>query len=250
MIKGILFDKDGTLLEAGPLWARATRRVARALAGPRSAPDVLRALERAAGAEGDRIMPGSPLAAGTLEQAARAMAAAPGMTRTGPLAIFCRRVETLYADALAAPDAQILPTGDLKTLFESLRAQGMAVGLATNDTRRNAAFCLKKLGVEGYFGYLGAADTGCRPKPAPDLLWAFCRLYGLRPAEVCMVGDAPGDAAFAHAAGALAVGVGFGTTPVQVLNACADLVVDSLDPLGRPEFWRTAAKRCWGQASA
>ena len=55
---------------------------------------------------------------------------------------------------------------------------------------------------------------------------------------------------FAHAAGALAVGVGFGTTPVQVLSACADLVVDSLDPLGRPEFWRTAAKRRWGQASA
>ena len=65
-----------------------------------------------------------------------------------------------------------------------------------------------------------------------------------------MVGDAPGDAAFAHAAGALAVGVSFGTTPVQVLSACADLVVDSLDPLGRPEFWRTASKRRWGQASA
>lgn len=81
---------------------------------------------------------------------------------------------------------------------------------------------------EAAYGY----DAVANPKPAPDAIYAFCDLTGLRPSELAMVGDNRHDLEMARAGGAgLAVGVLSGTGTRDTLLPLADVVLNSIADL-------------------
>ena len=78
------------------------------------------------------------------------------------------------------------------------------------------------------YGY----DAVANPKPAPDSLYAFSDLTGLKPSEIAMVGDNRHDLEMARAGGAgLAVGVLSGTGTRESLAPMADVILDSVADL-------------------
>ena len=78
------------------------------------------------------------------------------------------------------------------------------------------------------YGYDGVAN----PKPAPDAIYAFCDLTGLKPAQIAMVGDNRHDLVMARAGGAgLAIAVLSGTGTRETLTPMADVVLDSIADL-------------------
>ena len=78
------------------------------------------------------------------------------------------------------------------------------------------------------YGYDGVAN----PKPAPDAVYAFCDLTGLKPSQIAMVGDNRHDLQMARAGGVgLAVGVLSGTGTRESLAQLADVVLDSVADL-------------------
>jgi len=127
-----------------------------------------------------------------------------------------------------------VPTAALVPLFERLRARGLALGVASNDSEATTAATLAHLGVLNLVRFVAGYDSGHGAKPGPGMLVAFARAVGCDPVEVAVVGDAPADLLMARAGGAgLAVAVAGGVTPAAALCDLADVVVASVTDVER-----------------
>lgn len=108
-----------------------------------------------------------------------------------------------------------------------LEAEGWLLGIATGKSDRGLRHALEAHGLAGRFVTLQTADRH-PSKPSPAMLEAAMAEAGAAPATTTMIGDTSYDMAMARAAGAYAIGVGWGYHPHQELFAAgADAVADS-----------------------
>lgn len=224
-LAGILFDKDGTLVDFHATWGRATHAVMTRLSRGDSA-----ALARLADAmhyelDAQRFRATSPLIGGSPAALEAAWALALG--RVGDPAL----VEELN-DAFAVETlARSTPIGDPVAVLDALRGRGLRLGLATNDAEASARQQLRKLGLDAHLDFIAGYDSGHGGKPEPGMVLAFAAALGVSPAAVALVGDTPHDMAAARAAGAVAVAVLSGPVGRAVLEPIADHVIDSVADL-------------------
>jgi len=213
-IRGILFDKDGTVIDYWRTWVPINREVA--LYAARGNHTVAAALLRMGGHDPvtDRITPGTPLAAGSVDDIAEAFAAHP---QVAPAAQLVAGIERIFCSGGAQHSALI--SGARDTLVE-LKRRGFRIGLATNDSAAGLEASLAQHDVLHLFDFTVGCDSG------------------LGREEVAMVGDAVHDLAMGRAARvALNVGVLSGTSGREDFAGLADLILDSINDLpARPEF--------------
>ncbi len=223
-IRGLLFDKDGTLLDFDATWPPAYRAIAAALAEAAGEPALAERLLRLGGYdEGGVLDPESMLACGTTADIVAFWAAQPELAN---LAGIAERIDTMFLDYATRAPAVV---ADLGALFERLRGRGLRLGVATNDSAAAAHAWLAGAGVDHLLDFVSGADSGYGAKPDPAVMHGFCAATGLAPGEVAVVGDSMRDLDFAHAAGAgLAVAVLTGVTPRAQLDPHADRVLDSI----------------------
>jgi phosphoglycolate phosphatase len=100
----------------------------------------------------------------------------------------------------------------LLPVLSDLRARGLRLGLATNDTETPARAHLAAQGVSHLFDFIAGYDSGHGAKPGPGQLLAFASACGLHPGRVLMVGDSRHD---------LQAGIAAGMRPVAVLTGIA-----------------------------
>lgn len=222
-IKGVLFDKDGTLLDFHATWQPVLREAALAAAGgdgPRS--DLLLALGGYDEAL-SRVRAGSLLAAGNTAEIAAAWAAQlPGCD---PEALI-----VLLDDIFEQGGARhATPLAELAPLFARLKLRGLALGVATSDSLRGARASLARFDILEMIDFLAGYDSGHGVKPGPGMVEGFCAAAGLTAAQVAVLGDNLHDLEMGRAAGAgLVVGVLSGTGARQELEAEADHLLDSV----------------------
>lgn len=225
-IKGILFDKDGTLVDFQKTWfAIGDLMALRAAEGDRHRADTLMKL---AGYDFDNhcFRADSVFAAGT-----NADIVALWYPDYDPVA---RQGMIEYFDTFTAEEgaAQSVALPGSRDALESLHRAGFRMGVATNDSTGGAEKTLLALGVAQMFDAAYGYDAVANPKPAPDAIQAFCDLTGLKPSEIAMVGDNRHDLEMARAGGAgLAVGVLSGTGTRETLLPLADVVLQSIADL-------------------
>ena len=228
-IKGILFDKDGTLVDFHATWFGIGDALALRVAdGDRERADHLLDL---AGFdfERHRFRPDSIFAAGTNAEIVALWYPELGTAARNEVVAEFDRFTTLEG----ASKPVVLP--GCREALNDLHRSGFRLGVATNDSTGGAERTLSALGVAQLFEAAYGYDAVANPKPAPDTLYAFCDLTGLKPAQLAMVGDNRHDLEMARAGGAgLAVGVLSGTGTKQTLEALADVVLDSIADL--PEY--------------
>ena len=229
-IRGILFDKDGTLVDFQATWFAIGDRLAmQAAGGDREKADALMTI---AGYDFERhcFKADSVFAAGTnADIVALWYPEVPSAERA---------VMTVGFDRFTAEEgaAQSVPLPGSRDAIAALHAAGFRLGVATNDSTGGAEKTLLALGVAQMFDAAYGYDGVANPKPAPDAIHAFCDLTGLKPSQIAMVGDNRHDLEMAHAAGAgLAVAVLSGTGTRESLAPMADVVLDSIAEL--PEFF-------------
>jgi len=222
-VRGIVFDKDGTLFDFQTTWAAVTGRLLSTLAGGDSALE--ERLARAAGYDiaVQELLPGSVIVAATVVESADVLISAmPRGTDRG------RVIETMLRLAETAPQIEATP---LVPLFDGLRARGLAIGVATNDGEEPARVHLERAGVLGLVDFLAGYDSGHGAKPGPGQLHAFCAATGLSPGAVLMVGDSRHDLTAGRAAGMRTIGVLTGLATAQDLAGDATAVLDHIGHL-------------------
>lgn len=221
-IKGIVFDKDGTLFDFQATWAAWCRDV---LAEESRGDTALAArMAEALGFDMEQglFLPDSMVIGHTSgEVAAEMLRFLPGEDHATLLA-------RLDARAAKAPQQ---PVGDLTGVLGALRARGLRLGVATNDSEAPARAHLREAGVEDAFDFIAGFDSGHGGKPEPGPLLAFAEATGLDPSACAMVGDSLHDLRAGRAAGMVTVGVLSGLATREVLAPLADAVLESIADL-------------------
>lgn len=222
-IKGILFDKDGTLVDFEKTWlALAELMALHAADNDRARAEALMML---AGYDYGRkcFKADSVFAAGTNADIVALWYSEAGEDR--------RKEMTHFFDAFTAEQGalQSVPLPGIQDTIASLHRAGFRLGVATNDSTSGAEKTLLALGIAQMFDAAYGYDAVANPKPAPDSITAFCDLTGLKPSEIAMVGDNRHDLEMAKAGGAgLAVAVLSGTGTRESLAPMADVVLGSI----------------------
>ena len=202
----VLFDLDGTLIDAGAMILASFRHATRTVLA-REIPDA----ELAALVGGSNIH----------EQ-----------MRT----IDATRVDELV-DAYRAHNtplhAELQSFAGIEPVLDELRAAGRRLAIVTAKRRKTVDLAFAVLPLERYFDAVVTSESTARHKPHPDPVLAALELLGSRPEEAAFVGDSPYDVGAAKAAGVFAVAVSWGKIHPEerLLAAGADIVVHSPEEL-------------------
>ncbi|MBT6094630.1 MAG: HAD family hydrolase [Rhodospirillaceae bacterium] len=225
-IGGILFDKDGTLLDFNATWVPINRAAARLVAGgdDNLAADLLRA-----GGQDDKackVAPGSLLAASNTQEIAACWAElAPNHGIDDLVGVMDALFQREGARHAVAVDG-------LEPTIKRLNQRGLKLGIATSDSREGALATLSPFGILEYFDFIAGYDSGFGTKPGPGMVLGFAEATNLKPDEILVIGDNHHDLEMGRNAGAgMLVGVLTGTSGREHLSDLADHIVDSITEL-------------------
>ena len=223
-LRGLLFDKDGTLFDFHRSWGPWLKGFLQDIArDPQHSLQLAKALGFTM--ESEIFQPGSVFVHDTLEEIMDAMLPHLPDWQRNELEAFAIRETALVPQ---------VPTVPLTPLLSRFKARGLVLGVATNDNEHPAKTQLEAAGVLATFDFVVGYDSGFGGKPDTGMQNAFCTTHGLAPAEVAMVGDSLHDMASGRDAGMVTVGVLTGTTSRAELEAVADVV---LTDIGGLEGW-------------
>jgi len=221
-LKGIIFDKDGTLFDFNATWGAWTRVLLETEAG--GDPALTGALADVLGYDiaAEVFRPDSIVIASTASEVADVILPLLPPQSKADL------VRRMNVAAATAPQAEATPLGPF---VDRLQAASLKVGVATNDAEAPARAHLRAAGIEQRFDFIAGYDSGFGGKPAAGQLLAFCAQVGLEPAVCAMVGDSTHDLHAGRAAGMVCVGVLTGVADRAELAPYADVVLDSIADL-------------------
>ena len=173
MIKAVIFDVDGTLLDTETIYMRAWREAAALFGYP---------------------MPDEAL---KKTRAIRAAIAIPIFQS------YCGadfpyedvRIERvrIAEDIIAASSADKLCKPFVRQLLEHLRAHGVPMAVASSTGKQKTVEHLQHAGLLDYFCAIVGGDMISRGKPEPDIFLKAAELMELQPEDCLVVGDSPAD---------------------------------------------------------
>jgi phosphoglycolate phosphatase len=228
--KGIIFDKDGTLIDFDAMWGGWVVYLAEQLHLD-SGLNVREALCIAMGYddENKKVLAHGKLAATPMHLLYRLTVEV--MQSFG---LTAKEAESAVEKAWCIPDPVILakPFTDTRALFSRLYNMGIKIGIATTDDRAPTQAMIEVFDIEEYLSTMVCADDGIKAKPAPDMVLTICERMGIEPSQVMVVGDTTADLKMARAAGVgLVVGVLSGVSSAKDLITLADVLIESVDEL-------------------
>lgn len=229
-IRGLLFDKDGTILDFHATWTPLNRDVAMfAAAGDEALANKL-LIHGGQDPVTGRVNSGTPLAAGTSVQIAECFREYLGVKVPSDLVA---TIDRLFEEGGRRYST---PVPDAKPTLAAFRRRTSFLGVATHDSVAGISASLEQHGLMEFFDFFAGYDSGHGRKPGPGMLQAFCRASAIDPKEVCVIGDNRHDLDMGLSGGAgLRIGVLTGTSLAKDLEDHADLVVDSIADLARDE---------------
>ena len=221
-IKGILFDKDGTIVDFKATFDPATERVLKELcAGDHL---LLEAAARALGfdLESATIASNSVIVAGSSLDIASVLGT---VFDRLDVAVFAAELDQKFGRACASTVTELPSAIDS---LKQLHADGYHLGVATNDAAANAVTQMERLEIHNLFRGIYGADSGFGAKPEPGMIGAFIDALDLSPEEVLMVGDSTHDLKAGRAANVATCGVETGPASRETLAPFADHILGSI----------------------
>ena len=218
MLRGVIFDIDGTLVDSNDAHARSWVETFRE-AGYDVPFEVVRPL---IGMGGDKLLPKTI----DIRHDGRE-----GKKLTS------RRSEIFREKYLP----RLRPLEGSRALVERVRAEGLKPVVATSAKDEELNGLLKAADVVGLMEEKATASDAKRSKPDPDIVEAAIEQAGLEPDELVMIGDTPYDVEAATRAGVRIIGFRSGgwkdedlSGAVEIYDGPADLLANySSSLLGR-----------------
>ncbi len=222
MIKAVIFDVDGTLVDSVDLHATAWQE-AFAEYGHQIP---FKAIRDQIGKEGDQLL---PVFLSEAERTARGEQ------------IEARRSELVKQRYL--PQMSAFP--NVRDLFERLQRDGVRRVLASSSKQEELQVYKKLLRIEDLVQEETSLDDAEKSKPEPDIFEAaMSRLPSMGPADVLVIGDTPYDAQAAGKAGLRTIGVLCGGFTEDSLReaGCIAIYDDPADLLARYDEFVAASR--------
>ena len=234
-IKGILFDKDGTIIDFYEVWGTAAEPVLEwilekyGLDGNRKLKEKL--LE-ALGVHGQVIDSEGALAWKPYDLIAKDLEK---IFLQENISISCTElkenlIDGFYEEVCAKRQEYPVFT-DMKKLMSKLHQMGIRIGLATTDEYESTKVCMEKIGISKWISFYGTAGLGYPEKPDGELIVMAAKEWGIQSEEVAVIGDTPNDMRFARNGNAVGIGVLSGTGKREDLEPLAHYVIHSVDEL-------------------
>lgn len=219
MVKGIVFDKDGTLLEYESFWVAVAENAIKILIESHKIENkTIRTFMDSIGVY-DGIT-------GVFWHGTYADIAECFNKETGHDEFTVKEVTEAFCDSQSC--GVVLPTcNNITEVFKKLKDMGISLSVVTTDVKTVTDICLEKLGIKDYFDYI-YTDDGVNPtKPDPHYMNCFMSRFNLTASEVLMVGDTLTDMMFAKNSGVKGVAVAKKDENKRLLqNQCYALIND------------------------
>ena len=219
-IKGLLFDKDGTLFDFHRTWGAWTHGFILDLVNGGDPEPLADAMGYDLG--DSRFRRDSIVVAGSVDEWVDVILPHLGHWQRPDLIAHIKAQTAIVRQE---------PATDLDPLFSGLTAAGLPLGIATNDGEAPVTRQLTDAGLIHHFDFIAGYDSGHGAKPAPGMLLAFAAHIGAPPSEVVMIGDSTHDLHAATAAGMIRVGVLTGMATEDELTPHADAVLPHIGHL-------------------
>jgi HAD superfamily hydrolase (TIGR01549 family) len=228
--QGIIFDKDGTLIDFDAMWGGWVVYLAEQLQAV-SGLYVREALCLAMGYDDahQKVLATGKLAATPMAQLYRLT-----VEVMQALGLSAEHAERVVEQGWCIPDPVLLAKQftDTRHLFEKLHQQKVKMAIATTDDRGPTQAMIEAFDIEDFLATMVCADDGIPAKPAPDMALAICERMHIHPSKVMVIGDTTADLRMGRAAGVgLVVGVLSGVSAASDLIPYADVLIDSVDEL-------------------
>ncbi len=234
-LQGLLFDKDGTLIDYHVTWLGPMQRLTLELS--RGDGDLAEVMMSAAGFDPatGRVKADSTMAAGNTHDLADVWLPYVSEHTLESLVLLIDQRALAESSLTSAP---VLP---LAEYFSGLRRQGLRLGIATSDSEAGAKALLKREGALDLVDFVSGYDSGNGSKTGPGMALAFAEAVGCDPGTLGVVGDNVTDLLMGRAAGyGLGIGVLTGTSDASALEVFADTVLPSIAEV---ESWLIAEGR-------
>lgn len=207
MIKAILFDKDGTLIEFEKTWHSIMALIfERMEEDPMVKPEDIIRLKRLSGYKTEGFETESMIQCLPTSEIAQRWA---GEVAAEPedLQGYRRYFHQLFEKAAVDDRVEVTPLPKVEKTLEYLYDAGYRLGIATSDTEKSLHHSLEKAGLKRYFCFWGSDNGRYKAKPDPQMANAFMEEAGIAPDELLIVGDSDIDRRFAENAKAKFVGI-------------------------------------------
>jgi phosphoglycolate phosphatase len=221
-IKGLLFDKDGTLFDFDKTWNSWTSKILSEISERSNVGINKLAASINFDLDTGKLLPESIVIAGTHRQVTAALHS------KVPSWDFDYLESYLLDIAIETPQYEVVP---LREFFKNLKLMGFSLGVMTNDAEKGAQAHLTAAGIFDLLDFVAGSDSGYGSKPAPEPLLAFAAKTDLKADEIAMVGDSLHDLQAANAAGMMRIAVLTGMATENQLKNYADIVLPSIADL-------------------
>ncbi len=208
MIKGILFDKDGTLIEFKSVWHEIIGNIFTALSDRfQVSEEMIDRLKMVSGYQEEDFLKESIIQYCATSEIVEIWYKVITEEDWKPEGITKEALMELFDEKALDEAIKIEALDGVLDVLDYLKKNHYVLGVATADTYSSTVFSLRKADLLSYFDFIGCNDGIHHPKPQKDMAVRFCEKYHLNPQEVLIVGDSISDMQFAENAGAHFLGL-------------------------------------------
>jgi beta-phosphoglucomutase family hydrolase len=201
MLRGIIFDFDGVIVDSHPAHQRAWTKVFKSMGREVSDKDL------------KYILDGR-----TREEIIRHFC---GELDAETIAEYGHRKEQMFREEAAT----VRTVRGLESFLGELNGAQLALAIASSGSRTRVSFLLSRLDLAKHFRSVVTADDVARGKPDPALFLKAAEDLHIDPAELLVFEDADSGVKAARSAGIRCVGISNGNSSSLLLGAGASHVV-------------------------